>query len=113
MAELPETTVVDAVAEPAGVVWLGVTSVWREVDGRTEELGAVVVAITGTTVFEDSAAAALDALWIDERADTMTDCAFCDADDATGTTTLTPVVEREAEGCADRTEFALLSMDES
>jgi hypothetical protein len=70
-------------------------------------------------VFEDAAAAALEALWRDDRAETMTDWAFRvpvvdgAAGEATGTTTLTPVVVRGADGETERTEFALLSRDDS
>lgn len=45
----------------------------------------------------------------------MTDCAFSDpvVDGAAGTTTLTLVVVRGTDGEAERTEFALLSMDDN
>lgn len=71
-------------------------------------------------MFEDATTAALEALCCkDDRADTKTDCAFSElvldgaAEETTGTITLTPVVVRAADGEAERTEFALLSMDDS
>lgn len=73
---------------------------------------------TGTTaVFEEAVAA--EALCGDETVGSAMETGLDDAvfetaaEVATGTTTLIPVVVNAAEGEAERTEFALVSIDDS